>query len=153
MKFIYQRAESVNLCVCSLIDCKSILQRIAYNGPKAYIILISSINDFLHRSVSDSSCRIIDDTLESLFVIRIDCQSEIGNNILDFLALIKRKTSVNSIRIPHFPQFFLEHTALCIGSVKNGKARIVRILTAMQFLDFLHHNVTFFHVGIRLHHR
>ncbi len=45
--------------------------------------------DLFHCGLSDSSCRIVDYPSESLVIVRVYGNPEIGYDILDFLTLVK----------------------------------------------------------------
>ena len=50
---------------------------------------ISATGNLGNGGITDSSCRIVDDALEGLLIVRVGNQAEIGYHILDFLSLIE----------------------------------------------------------------
>ena len=110
-------------------------------------------NNLSHRGVSYTTGRIVYHPFKRLFIIGIYSQAEVSNHIFNFLALVKRESSVNAVRQGMFAQSFLEDTRLGIRAVKNGKVGIGIILSTMQFPYFIHHNFTLFHVRIGIEQR
>ena len=97
--------------------------------------------DFAHRRVTDTSCRIVDDTAQGLLVIRIGYHTEIGYHILYLLTLIERQATVNSIRYAILAHLFLKATTLGIRTIENGKIRIVATFLPSDAFDV----VTYYH--------
>ena len=92
-----------------------------------------------HRGVTDATCRIVHYTLECLLVVRIYHQSEVSYDVLDFLALVERQTAIHAVRERLLAKLLLEHAALCVGAVENGKVRVGQTLLAVQLLDLVGH--------------
>ena len=79
-------------------------------------------NEAVHRGLPDAARWHVDNAAQGYVVVGIDEQAHVGNEVLDFLALIERKTAVNAIRNAALVESFLEGTALRIGAIKNGEA-------------------------------
>ena len=89
----------------------------------------------LDRGVADASCRIVDHTFEGFFVIRIDDHSEIGQHILDFLALIEAQPSIDSVRDGLLAHFFFKTSALGISPIEDGKIGIFATVFSFDAFD------------------
>src|SRR5690606_12410345 len=98
---------------------------IGYDIPQAKLVLIYGYNDLFDRRVPYSATRIIDDSLECLFVIRVIGQTEISNQILDFLALVERSTSIYLVGHPQLTKCLFHRTGLCIRTVQNSKILVL----------------------------
>ena len=61
----------------------------------------------IQSSLTNASCRIIDDSFQSLFITQVDQQPQISQGILYFLSLIKRQPPVNLILDIFFSQRIL----------------------------------------------
>ncbi len=109
-------------------------------------------NDFSHCRISYTPCRIVDNTLESLFIIGIHYQTEVSDDIFDFLTLIERQASINTVRHTAFAHGFLKDTALRIGTVEYRKIRVGIVLFMPQLSYLIHHNIPFLHIAICLVH-
>ena len=99
-----------------------------------------------HRCLSYSSCRIVDDALESFLVIGIHRQSEVGDDILYFLALIERQPTINAVRHCLLAKRILKHTALCIRAVQDSKIRIFAPFPTLDATNGIHHHLCLFKV-------
>ena len=148
----YKFAECLQLSHRTFIEVQAIRQRLTKHGPQTYIVPGGGSNDFSHCRISDTPCRIIDNTFESLFIIGIHYQTEVSDNIFDFLALIERQASINTVRHTAFAHGFLKDTALCIGTVEYRKIRVGIALFTPQFSYLIHHNIPFFHITVCLVH-
>ena len=96
--------------------------------------------DLGYGCIADTTSRIVDDALESLLVIGIGDQTEIGNNVLDFLALIETHTAIDAIRNALFTKLLLEASALRIGAIENGEVGILTSILTLDALDILAHD-------------
>ena len=99
-----------------------------------------TIGNLHHGGSTDATSRIIDDTLESLLIVRVGNETEIGDDILDFLTLIETQSTVNTIWNALLSEFLLEAAALGIGTIENGKLIISTIILSLDALDILRHN-------------
>ena len=105
--------------------------------PQTDLLAAGTIYHLIDSSSTNTASRIIDDTLESLLIIRISHQTEISNDILDFLALIETQSTINPVRDTLFTEFFLKTTTLRIRTVKDSKITILTIIHALESLDIL----------------
>ena len=108
--------------------------------------------DFIDGSVAYPACREVDDTLEGFFIIRIDRETEVGNYIFYFLALIERQSAVNAIRHAALAHGFLKDTALRVGAIEYGKIGIDVILLPAQFGYLVDYNIALLHIAVCLIH-
>ena len=86
--------------------------------------------NFIQRGLPDSSCRVIDDTLEGNLIVRIHRQTEIGDDVLYLLALVERQSAINAVRDTLAAERFFKASALGVGAVEDGHARIVNLFMA-----------------------
>ena len=143
-----QQSEGFQLVHCTLVNRQSIPLRGTDYLPETHLVLMGTVSNLQHRSSPYSSCRIVDDTLDSLFIIRIRHQTEICNNILNFLALVETQSAINAIRNPLLSELLLEAAALGIGTVENGKITILASILAPDTLYVLRHNRRLFLVAV-----
>ena len=109
---------------------------------------VGGLHDFAHRGVADASSRIVDDASKRLLVVGICHHAEVGNNILDFLALVKRQTAIDAVWNTLLAHLFLEGTALCVGAIQDGEVRVLSALLTPNALDVVAHNHCFLLVTI-----
>ena len=96
--------------------------------------------DLGYGCIADTTSRIVDNALESLLVIGIGDQTEIGDDVLDFLALIETHTAIDAIRNALFTKLLLEAAALRIGAIENGEVGILTSILTLDALDILAHD-------------
>ena len=144
-----QQSEGFQLVHRTLVNRQSILLRGTDYRPETHLVLMGTVSNLQHRSSTDSTSRIVDDTLDSLFIIRIRHQTEISNNILDFLALVETQSAINAIRNTLLSELLLEAAALGIGTIENGKITILAAILAPDTLHVLRHNHRLFLVAVR----
>ena len=77
--------------------------------------------------VADAAPRDIDDPAEGLVVLRVDCQLEVGQHILDLGPLVEGVAAVDAEGEVALAQRFLERPALGVGAVKDRKAVVRRL--------------------------
>ena len=143
-----QQSEGFQLVHRTLVYSQSILLRGTDYLPETHLVLMGTVSNLQHRSSTDSTSRIVDDTLDSLFIIRIRHQTEIGYDVLDFLALVETQSAINAIRNTLLSELLLEAAALGIGTVENGKITILTAILAPDTLHVLRHNRRLFLVAV-----
>src|SRR5690606_34934351 len=94
-----------------------VLRRVFDDFKQTDIVLIGGDHDTLNGGVSDAAARIINHPLQGFLVARIICETEVGNEILDFLTLIEGSSPENFIGNSDFSERFFHGTRLCIGAV------------------------------------
>ena len=104
--------------------------------------------NLLHGGVADAACRIVDDALHSLLVVGVAHQPEVGDDVLDFLALIEAQTAVDAVGNALSAHLLLEGAALRIGAVEDGEVAILAVLPAPDGLDVLANDGCLFLVGV-----
>ena len=143
-----QQSEGFQLVHRTLVNRQSIPLRGTDYLPETHLVLMGTVSNLQHRSSPYSSYRIVDDTLDSLFIIRIHHQTEISNNILNFLALVETQSAINAIRNTLLSELLLEAATLGIGAVENGKITILAAILAPDTLHVLRHNRRLFLVAV-----
>ena len=118
--------------------------------PEADIVLERGGTDFLYGSVSDTSCRIVDNSPKSLLVVRIGDKSEICHNVLDFLTLEEALPSEYPVRHVLFPQLLLEAPAQGVGPIQYGEVGICHAVLPYLFPNIVAYHHGFLLVGISL---
>ena len=143
-----QQSEGFQLVHRTLGNRQSIPLRGTDYLPETHLVLMGTVSNLQHRSSPYSTSRIVDDTLDSLFIIRIRHQTEISNNILNLLALVETQSAINAIRNTLLSELLLEAAALGIGTVENGKITILAAILAPDTLHVLRHNRRLFLVAV-----
>ena len=120
----HQLAEGIQLVERSLVDVQLEHGRLSDDGPQAHAMQVGSIHNLAYRRIADASCRIVDDALQRLLVIRIGHQPEVGDDVLDFLALVEAQSAVDAVGNVLLAHVFLKRAALRIGAVEYGKVAV-----------------------------
>ena len=116
--------------------------------PQAHAVCLCCLDNLADGGVADASGRIIDDALESLLIVRIGNQPEIGNYILDLLTLIEAQSAIDTIRDIVLPQLFLKTTALRVRAIQDGKVAPITMILPTQPLDILRYDHRFLAVRV-----
>ena len=116
-KTLNQFTETLQFRMRPFIDIEPITQWFTKCRPKADAIIGSRRYNLSDSSIPDTTGRIINDTFERFFIIRIHHQPEVSNHILYLLTLVKRESSIYLIGHTSFPKCFLKNTALRIRSI------------------------------------
>src|ERR1043166_7059970 len=119
------------------VDSKPELAEVADHGPHAYVVLSCCHADPVERGLSYSSGGIIDHATQTLIVIGIYGQSEIGEQIFNFFPLIKTNSSVNLIRNIQLSERFLEAAGLGVGAVKNCEIPMPGLIAVKRFKNII----------------
>ena len=80
--------------------------------------------------------------------MRVDDDPKVGDQVFDFLALIKRLSAVNFIGDISFPERFFKDTRLRIGAVEHGKMGVGAPFVHPQFENLRSDQIPFFIVRI-----
>ena len=88
-KAFYQFTETLQFGVRTFIDIQPIAQWFAKRRPKTDTIFSGSGDDFSNRRITDATGRIINDSLECFFIIRVHYQAEVSNDVLNLLTLVE----------------------------------------------------------------
>ena len=72
--------------------------------PGADLLLLSFYDDLFKAGLPDAPGRVVDDTREGILVLIVDRQPEIGQQILDLLALVKGYAPIDTVRYIQPPQ-------------------------------------------------
>ena len=135
-----QQSEILQLCQGTLVHVQPVMRRLAYHLPDAHLVLVGAGSHLCHRGSTDAARRIIDDSLNRLLIVRICHESEISDDILDFLALVEAQSAIDAVRNALLSELLLEASALGISAVENGEIIIAAIVLALDALDVLRHN-------------
>ena len=125
---------------CPLVHVQAVLDGVAHNAPQAHPVIHGCLSHFLHRRIADSTGGIVDDAPDGLLVVGVDNDAEIGNDVLDFLALVEAEAAVDAIRDVLLAEGLLEATALGVGAVENGEVAILALVLTADALDVLAHD-------------
>ena len=108
--------------------------------PQTDAVGLCRLDNLTNSRISDASCRIVDDTLEGLLVVRIGYQTEVGYHVLDLLTLIEAQSAIDTVRDIVLEHLFLKRTALRVGAIQDGEVAPVGMLLPAQPLDVLTHD-------------
>ena len=143
---VNQLTEIIDLGEGALADIE--MGRLGHHLPERLAFLRSRIHNPGKRGVANTARGIVDDTLQGLLIIGIDHHTEIGNHVLDLLALVEAQAAIDAIRDTVLAHLFLEGTALGIGAVEDGKIAVFASLLTTDTTDILAHDDGLFLVAI-----
>ena len=136
----YQHLKRLQLCQCPLGEIEVKHHWLLDDLPQTNPMYVGCLCYFCDSCISDTPGRIVDDSSQCLLIIRIRHHTEIGDDILYFLALIETQPPVYPIWNSILPHLFLKRTALCIRPIKDSKVRELSPLLPADTLDVVTHN-------------
>jgi hypothetical protein len=116
---------------------------------QAGIDLVGGRLQVFQRTRADAAGRKIDDAQEGGVVVRVAEQSQVGQRVLDFLALEEAQAAIDLVRHALGEQFVFEDARLGVGAVEDG-ALGRRDAIAHQFADLVDDEARLVEVGIAL---
>ncbi len=152
MRAVYERANEqpkvIQLSLRTLVYTQPIMLRLADYLPEANLILMRTVGNLVHGRGTDATSWIVDDTLDGLLIVRIGNQSEVSDNVLDFLTLIETQAAIDAIRDALLAKLLLEATALGVGAIKDGKVAILATILTLDALDVFRYDNRLFLITI-----
>ena len=82
----------------------------------------------VHGGFANAPGRIVDHPLEAFVVGRIGREAEVGNQVLDLLALVETEAPVDAVGDVALAQLLLEGTGLGVGPVEDGEVLMAGLL-------------------------
>ena len=152
-KFEDEVAKRLKFAERSFGELHAVLRRLFGHRPQTNIVFARSCENLLQRGGTDAASGVVHHALEGFFVVEIGDETEVGNDVLDFFALIERHAAVDAVRHVVFAQRILERAALCVGAVEYGDFVIGHLLTTVQPTDRANHFCGLFLVGRGGHHQ
>ena len=92
-----------------------------------------AILQFLITAHANATLRLIDNPAQAQVIIWVYQQAQIGQRVLNFLALVKLHATINVIRIAIFQQSILQHAGLSVRAINHRKILVTVAL-------FTHHS-------------
>ncbi|CAG5145256.1 Uncharacterised protein [Streptococcus pneumoniae] len=118
---------------CLTLDTRQ--HNISRSIQHRHILQICKITDFLNCTWTNSTFRLVDNTLKTNIVTQISNKVEISNNIANFLTAVEFGSANHGIRNVRLEQGFLNCTGLGISPIENCKILMKEVLTATKFID------------------
>ncbi len=87
-------------------------------------MLVGGDHHAFDAGLSNSACRIVDDTQQGLFILGVDDDAEVGQQVFDFLAVVEREAAIYLIRYVLLAQGFFHRAALGVGAVEDGEVLV-----------------------------
>ena len=116
-KTLYHIAKSSELILRGFAYVKGIMGGRRQYFPAAYLVFTGSRHQFVYRCVAYSTCRIIDNAAYGLFIVSVGNQSEVGDDVFNFLALVKAQTAIDAVRNTLPTHFLFKRPTLRVGAV------------------------------------
>ena len=136
----YQLAEVLKLRHRTFRDIHREQHGLLDHLPQTYTVCLCRLDNLAYGRIADTASRIVDNTLEGFFIVGIGNQPEIGNHILDLLALIEAQATIDAIRNAVLAHLLLKRTALRVRAIKNSEVSPRAMILPSDALDVLRHN-------------
>ena len=101
--------------------------------PKALLLCPGEGNEFVHGRFANASRRIIDHAFEALVVAGVHGQSEVRQEVLDFLSLVKGEPAINPVGHIELAEAFFKRAGLRIGAVEDGEVLVMALRLSSDF--------------------
>ncbi len=101
--------------------------------PHGDVLLSGQLTDFINRTIANAAFGKIDDPTQGFFILGIDGQAQVSNQVFDFLALVKRQTSKNLVGNIVTAQVFFHDPTLGIGAVQHGNVGVAEVIAVALF--------------------
>ena len=137
---LYQLAEGLYLRHRALAHIHREEHGLFDHLPETHAIGLRRLYNLAHRRITDTSRGIVHYAFESFLIIRIRNQAEIGNHILNLLALVEAQSTIDAIRYIVLAHLLLKASALRIRAIQYGKVTPVAILLSSKSFDVLRHD-------------
>ena len=124
------------------------LHRVGNDAPETGLALHCSLLHLLQGLVTDATRREVYYTFEGLLIVAVAYQAEIGNHILNLLALIEREATEDAVGIGAFPERLLEYTRLRIGAVQDCEITVLQSLGTAQLGNLVCHDLALLEVRV-----
>ena len=100
--------------------------------------------------MSDASCRIVDNAFERFFIVLVERESEIGDDVLYLFSLIEGRAAINAVWQPFASESFFETAALRVCPVEDYHLVIGNVLIAHDTLRIADDDVRLVGIAVRL---
>ena len=124
----------------------------AHGLPNGYFFLVGCNSQAGEGRFTNSAPWQIDNAPKGLFVAGIDRQAHIGQNVLDFFALVKGESAINLVGNVSTAQRVFKGPRLGIRTVQNGKIAVVVLLAVHEVPGGLGHILAFVRIADALVH-
>ena len=82
----------------------------------------------LHRRVADAAARLVDDAAQGDVVVGVDGKAQVGQNVLDLLAVVEALAAVDAVGHAGEDQVLFRHAALRVCAVQDGHLLVLHAL-------------------------
>ena len=131
-------------------QCEAAGSGVGKDVPRRHGMVVGVLHDFRHCRSSDAACGIVDDAAQGLLVVVVGDEAEVGNDILDLLALIERQSADDAVWDAVFTQLVLEGPALCVVAVEDGDVVKREAVAAHKLTDVTADGGGLFAVGVQV---
>src|SRR5690606_21648463 len=114
---------------------------IADDFPRGDLPFVGCHADAVERGIAYSPARVVDYPFKGLFVVRVEGEPEVGDEVFDFLTLVERRTPVNLVGDIDFPECLLHGARLRIGTVQDGEIAVVAAMQRALLSDRFRHDL------------
>ena len=87
--------------------------------------------------VTDAAFGLVQDAAQVDVVVRVDQDAQVGEGVLDFLALVEARAADHLVRQPDADQDILDGAGLGVGAVEDGDVAGTEVAFVLEPVDFL----------------
>ena len=116
----------------ALAQVRTKAQRVGQHGVEARLVLVGGGLHLVHGGFANASGGVVDDALQGLLVVGVNHQAQVGDDVLNLLALVEGEAAVDAVGHTGLAEVLLEDAALGVGAVEDGKVGIPHLLPAVH---------------------
>ena len=94
--------------------------RPASSGGRSVVAVELDRLERLHHALADAARRHVDDAAQADVVVRVEDQPQVGERVLDFLALVEPDAADDLVGDAGPPQRVFDRARLGVGAVEDG---------------------------------
>ena len=119
------------------VDGKTKRGEVLYHGKDRDIVVGSSQAYLVHRGIADTTCRLVDDSNQTLVVVVVDHQTKVAEHILHLLTSIERNAAVYPIGNIAMPHGILDGSTLAVVAIEDSEMGEGMVLVAQMGIQYL----------------
>ena len=104
------------------------LRNVHAGGQKRHLLLGGVACQLRHRRIADGALGHVDDAAHGDVVRRVDHHAQIGQDVLDLLAVVEPQSAIHAVFDAALHERLFNHAGLRVRAVEHGRARIVLAL-------------------------
>ena len=129
------RGEVLKLAPSGSLEVLGFPEWILKHLPQGTFVMGRRHGEPVHRGLANAPCRVVDHPLEAFVVGGIGREPEVGDQVLDLLALVETESAIDAVGDVALSQLLLEGPGLGIGAIEDGKVEVLGLFPRARGQD------------------